>query len=245
MTNYDRVTGYSPTECVDTEKMRRVIQIVRRIIGDYYSTRPGDTILVAGTGQGNEAALVNQEFGLPTTGIDVNLFHLAPDVRKPGVWFQRQDLLALAFRDNSFALEYSYHVLEHVSDPVAALRELYRILKPGGVLFIGFPNRHRVASYFGASQKASLLEKIKWNINDYSFRLKGKFENRYGAHAGFSEKEFIHDVSQMFHVVYSVRDQYMLLKYWKFRGLIRVLIGLGLAEIAFPSNYYVCQKQNL
>jgi 2-polyprenyl-3-methyl-5-hydroxy-6-metoxy-1,4-benzoquinol methylase len=33
-----------------------------------------------------------------------------------------------------------YHVIEHVLDPTAMVKELQRIIKPGGVLFIGTPN---------------------------------------------------------------------------------------------------------
>ena len=42
------------------------------------------------------------------------------------------------------------------------------------------------------------MDRIKWNINDYKYRLRGKFENKFGAHAGFTEKEFIKDASQCF-----------------------------------------------
>ena len=47
---------------------------------------------------------------------------------------------ALPFPDHSFDLVTSFQVLEHVSDPVAYLRELARVMRPGGELFLATPN---------------------------------------------------------------------------------------------------------
>lgn len=45
----------------------------------------------------------------------------------------------LPFESASFDVVYSSHVLEHVSDEIQTLREMKRVLKPGGVLIIGMP----------------------------------------------------------------------------------------------------------
>jgi SAM-dependent methyltransferase len=42
--------------------------------------------------------------------------------------------------DDSFDVIYFNHVLEHIPDDVAALREVRRILKPGGLVILGVPN---------------------------------------------------------------------------------------------------------
>ncbi|MBI3748918.1 MAG: class I SAM-dependent methyltransferase [Chloroflexi bacterium] len=47
---------------------------------------------------------------------------------------------ALPFADDSFDLVTSFQVLEHVSDPLAYLRELARVVRPGGELFLATPN---------------------------------------------------------------------------------------------------------
>jgi hypothetical protein len=116
------------------------------------------------------------------------------------------------------------------------------VLAPGGLLFIGFPNKNRLFSYIGTSQKVSLIEKIRWNYNDYIYRFKGRFENIYGAHAGFVDAEFTIEARNIFKAVIPVRNEYMLIKYFSMEKLIRVIIGMGLGEILFPSNYYVCLR---
>lgn len=50
------------------------------------------------------------------------------------VAFERADVCALPYSDNQYDLVMAAHVLEHLPDPVVALKEMRRILKPGGWL---------------------------------------------------------------------------------------------------------------
>lgn len=52
-----------------------------------------------------------------------------------------EDLCRLGFADNSFDLVVSSETMEHVSDPWQAFRELYRVLKPGGMHCFTIPYR--------------------------------------------------------------------------------------------------------
>lgn len=49
------------------------------------------------------------------------------------------DITAMPFADNSFDLILCSHVLEHVSDDRQAMRELYRVLAPGGTAILMVP----------------------------------------------------------------------------------------------------------
>jgi SAM-dependent methyltransferase len=44
------------------------------------------------------------------------------------------DVLALNFPDNSFDVVHAHQVLQHIGDPLRALREMIRVTKPGGIV---------------------------------------------------------------------------------------------------------------
>jgi ubiquinone/menaquinone biosynthesis C-methylase UbiE len=50
------------------------------------------------------------------------------------------NIYALPYKDNSFDAAILSEILEHVDDDVAALKEVYRVLKPGGVVAVTVPN---------------------------------------------------------------------------------------------------------
>ena len=50
-------------------------------------------------------------------------------------------LSALADESQDFVI--ASHILEHLANPLAMLAELYRVLKPGGLLILLLPDRHR------------------------------------------------------------------------------------------------------
>lgn len=45
------------------------------------------------------------------------------------------------FADNSFDIVHSNHVFEHLEDPMLAIQEIWRVLKPDGLVFIEVPNQ--------------------------------------------------------------------------------------------------------
>jgi SAM-dependent methyltransferase len=54
----------------------------------------------------------------------------------PNLRFVQGDAHALGFEDNRFDVVYCRYVLEHLAGPLQALREMYRVLKPGGRVFV-------------------------------------------------------------------------------------------------------------
>jgi SAM-dependent methyltransferase len=52
------------------------------------------------------------------------------------VSFATSDVHALDFRDDTFDIVHAHQVLQHVTDPVQALRELKRVCVPGGIVAV-------------------------------------------------------------------------------------------------------------
>ena len=58
-----------------------------------------------------------------------------------GVRWNRQDACELQFPENAFDLIVSSECIEHTQDPRQALKEMARVLKPGGTIVVTSPNK--------------------------------------------------------------------------------------------------------
>jgi SAM-dependent methyltransferase len=206
------------------------------------SSRPIRRLLVVGCGSGREAAVLAQVLGAETIGIDI-VENFDPDAATI-VDLRFGDATRLEFADASFDCVYSYHALEHIPQHVQALCEMRRVLVDDGVLCIGTPNRSRLFAYMG-SRGASLREKLRWNMIDWKARLRGRFRNEYGAHAGFSSGELTRELREVFGNAREITLPYYLRVYRNHVGLCRMLASSGLGQILFPCVYFLGRKESM
>ena len=62
---------------------------------------------------------------------------LAQSLALTDVSFVEADIHALPFADQAFDAVFMHAVVQHLHDPVAALREMHRVMRPGAVIGIG------------------------------------------------------------------------------------------------------------
>jgi SAM-dependent methyltransferase len=98
----------------------------------------GSRVLEAGCGIGSQTVtLAANSPGANIISIDVSEASLdEARQRVSGVDFQRADIFALPFAERSFDHVFVCFVLEHLQRPVAALRHLARVVKPGGTFTV-------------------------------------------------------------------------------------------------------------
>ena len=129
---------------------------------DRLGVRPGDWLLDAGCGGGRHC------FGALDRGVNVVGLDLDPDglaVARAGI-FQRQqrgqaaaggvlrgDVFALPFACGRFDRLICSEVMEHVHDYRGAIRELVRVLRPGGTIGITIPTAVSERGYLHLSRE--------------------------------------------------------------------------------------------
>lgn len=103
-----------------------------------YGTQ-GGRLLEVGSGLGHLAGQLEDAF--ETYGIDLN--HWAVKQSKAVVNTTRLETASaqdLPFADDSFNVVIIKHIVEHLPDPARAIREIGRVVAPGGILILATPN---------------------------------------------------------------------------------------------------------
>jgi SAM-dependent methyltransferase len=203
---------------------------------------PPPRVLAAGCGVGHEARHIRGRLGGEVVGVDADL-RVEARLAEDGLTLMRASVLDLPFPDGHFDAVFYHHVIEHVSDPPRSLAELARVLRPGGWLYVGTPNRHRVVGYLG-SYDASLRQKIRWNADDYRARLAGRFRNELGAHAGYSQAELRRLLAVDFVDHRPLTAEYLRFKYGGRlpRPVMSAIAGTPVRELAAAAVYAVARR---
>jgi SAM-dependent methyltransferase len=107
-------------------------------------------VLDVGCGSGVLLARM-QQFGWDAEGTDVDPGGVQA-TRSRGIRCSQGELANQRFPENHFTAVHTSHVVEHVADPLALLRECHRVLKPGGTFVCLTPNAASWGrNYFGQS----------------------------------------------------------------------------------------------
>ncbi len=210
-------------------KLATIALLLRRRFGQ------PERVLVVGCGDGTEAALIGDLLGAKVVGVDAeDRFHSSASAR---VELVVADARQLPFSDSSFDVVFSFHMLEHVPSPDHAIAEMRRVVRPGGGFWVGTPNRSRLLGYLG-SRDATRREKLSWNIIDWRARLRGRFRNELGAHAGFTRGELHAMLLRSFDTVDDETSAYYALTYPRHRRTLSLLDRLEVSRFVYPAIYF-------
>lgn len=147
---HEASTGFDAKEGYPAEFSDFVFKRVKGRLLEWVKPGPDHKILDIGCGAGYFLFMTleryrKQGFNPTVVGIDISdnqLSYMVQRMAKEGV-----DAVAvhasgeyLPFPDNSFDLITCSEVIEHVRNPDRALQDMYRILKPGGLLLISTPS---------------------------------------------------------------------------------------------------------
>lgn len=131
---------YEPWSQQHVVARRRVWQ--RRLACLLSACPRGGRLLEVGAGDGAFVALA-AEAGYQVVATELSDAG-AREIRRcvPDAEVHVGELVDLQLLARSFDVATAWHCLEHMRDPFAAMREIGRLLKPGGVLLLAVPNRH-------------------------------------------------------------------------------------------------------
>jgi SAM-dependent methyltransferase len=100
----------------------------------------GKLVLDVACGTGFGAAILRSGGAGGVIGFDLSWDALAQCRAGDGMLFCRGDGTKLPIRDESFDAATSFETVEHIPDYAGFVRELHRVLRPGGVLVLSTPN---------------------------------------------------------------------------------------------------------
>lgn len=104
----------------------------------------GAALLDVGCGPGSITRELADLVGPTGTvlGVDnaASVVHVArteqSDTRHGNLRYEVQDVMSLDLQDSSFDVVHAHQVLQHLTDPVGALREMARVTRPGGLVAV-------------------------------------------------------------------------------------------------------------
>lgn len=115
--------------------------------------RPGLRLLDIGSGPGTITADLARLVAPSTvTALEANeeaMDLTRTECEKQGLWLDYVvgDVHALEFEDDSFDVVHAHQVLQHVADPVQALREMRRVCRPDGIVAVRDADYHGFTWY--------------------------------------------------------------------------------------------------
>lgn len=121
--------------------------------------------------------------------IELRRRYVTTDLRRHDVT-TNQDITDMTFDDGSFATVICGHVLEHIPDDQRALREMHRVLRPGGTAVIQVPLSLDAPTDEDPTVTDPAERKLRWGEPDHLRKYGLDLRDRLGG-AGFDVEVLI------------------------------------------------------
>ncbi|HVO86338.1 MAG TPA: methyltransferase domain-containing protein, partial [Candidatus Binatia bacterium] len=132
--------GFYPSKKADISE-REAQVILQDMVAERLGLKKGQKVMDAGCGEGVVAVYLAKKYGVDVTGLTLVPFErtVAEKRAKDNLLtketaFIVRDYTSTGFESNSFDAIYTTESLSHIPEPADALKEFYRLLKPGGRL---------------------------------------------------------------------------------------------------------------
>jgi len=136
---------YNPIYDFTTARSSRYLELQTRCV-EQLSPAAGERVLCVGLGTGNEIIrLLERNPELELVGIDYSPRALARARHKAvrlgaSVELHQMDVRRLDFPDASFDRALCIHVADFLTEPESMMREIHRVLRPGGCCVVTYPS---------------------------------------------------------------------------------------------------------
>ncbi len=132
--------------------------IHQRLLKAYYVAEQfvEGNVLEIGCGEGRGVELLAPKSNTYTAVDKIKEVVESLSLKFPKARFIQTNIPPLPFEDNSFDTVVSFQVIEHIKDDAAYLKEINRVLKPGGKAYISTPNI------------LMTLSRNPWHIREYT-----------------------------------------------------------------------------
>lgn len=157
----------SASELILTDRFQGYVDLAREHV-------PGGSWLDIGCGAGLLISLA-QKAGFTAEGIELSAERRQLAEEATGARVHGVPLEDVGFPDDSFDVVTMINVFSHLISPTQTLRELVRILKPGGVIVIA------TGEMTAGAKKQDMLH---WNLGDHLYFLGDRTMTRYAEKVG-------------------------------------------------------------
>jgi SAM-dependent methyltransferase len=189
---------------------------------------PGARILEIGSGKGRLLRHLLQR-GCDIRGVEADTSSIAASRGLYGeLPLSAVDTVALPETDGSLDIVLSFDVLEHIPDTDGHLREVRRVLKPGGWYLLQTPNKWTNALFETIRWKSLTA----WKIEHCSLHSYGQIKRRFARHGFTVEFYDIPLVTDFFRLKV---EAYL----GKFGLLLLKAVNLDALPLALRTNFYI------